>query len=155
KRVIAYSTMSQLGYMMAANGASAYAAGIFHLVSHAYFKSLLFLAAGSVIIAMHHEQNMRRMGNLRQYLPITYFTFLVGALSLSAIPPFSGFYSKDNIIEAVQMAAHVPGARFSYICLLLGAFVTALYIFRAFFLTFHGKSHHQATHEIKEPRWVM
>lgn len=155
KRVIAYSTMSQLGYMMAANGASAYSAGMFHLVTHAFFKALLFLAAGAVIIAMHHEQNMRKMGNLRKYLPITYITFLVGALSLSAIPPFSGFYSKDAIIEAVQMAAHVPGAHFAYICLLLAVFVTSLYIFRAFFLTFHGKSHSHDDHEIKEPRWVV
>jgi NADH-quinone oxidoreductase subunit L len=155
KRVIAYSTMSQLGYMMAANGASAYSAGIFHLVNHAYFKALLFLAAGAVIIALHHEQNMRRMGNLRKYLPITYITFLVGALSLSAIPPFSGFYSKDAIIEAVQMATHIPGSHFAYICLLLAVFVTALYIFRAFFLTFHGKGHVEHQEEIHEPRWVM
>ncbi len=155
KRVIAYSTMSQLGYMMAANGASAYSAGMFHLVTHAFFKALLFLAAGAVIIAMHHEQNMKRMGNLRKYLPITYITFLVGALSLAAIPPFSGFYSKDAIIEAVQMATHVPGAHFAYICLLLAVFVTSLYIFRALFLTFHGKGHGDHAEEIKEPRWVV
>lgn len=155
KRVIAYSTMSQLGYMMAANGASAYAAGMFHLVTHAFFKALLFLAAGSVIIAVHHEQNMRKMGNLRKYLPITYITFLIGALSLSAIPPFSGFYSKDAIIEAVSMATQVPGAHFAYICLLLAVFVTSFYIFRAFFLTFHGKSHGHHEEEIKEPRWVI
>jgi NADH-quinone oxidoreductase subunit L len=142
KRVIAYSTMSQLGYMMAANGASAYSAGMFHLVTHAFFKALLFLAAGAVIIALHHEQNMQKMGNLRKYLPITYVTFLIGALSLSAIPPFSGFYSKDSIIEAVQMAAQIPGAHFAYICLLVAVFVTSLYIFRAFFLTFHGKGHY-------------
>jgi NADH-quinone oxidoreductase subunit L len=155
KKVIAYSTMSQLGYMMAGNGASAYSAGMFHLVNHAYFKALLFLAAGAVIIAMHHEQDMRRMGNLRKYLPISYITFLVGALSLSAIPPFSGFYSKDAIIEAVQMATHVPGAHFAYLCLLLAVFVTALYIFRAFFLTFHGKGRALHEEEIHEPRWVM
>ncbi|MBA2654244.1 MAG: NADH-quinone oxidoreductase subunit L [Gammaproteobacteria bacterium] len=155
KRVIAYSTMSQLGYMMAANGASAYAAGMFHLVTHAFFKALLFLAAGSVIIALHHEQDMRNMGNLRKYLPITYITFLIGALSLSAIPPFSGFYSKDSIIEAVQMATHVPGAHYAYVCLLLAVFVTSLYIFRALFLTFHGKSHGHHDEEIKEPRWVV
>ncbi len=155
KRVIAYSTMSQLGYMMAANGASAYSAGIFHLVTHAYFKALLFLGAGAVIIAMHHEQNMRKMGNLRKYLPITYITFLVGALSLSAIPPFSGFYSKDAIIEAVQMATHVPGSHIAYLCLLLAVFVTSLYIFRAFFLTFHGAEKNEHRDEIHEPRWVM
>lgn len=155
KRVIAYSTMSQLGYMMAANGASAYAAGMFHLVTHAFFKALLFLAAGSVIIALHHEQNMRKMGNLRSYLPITYWTFLIGALSLSAIPPFSGYFSKDAIIEAVQMAQHVPGAHFAYICLLLAVFVTALYSFRALFLTFHGKSHVEHIEKVKEPRWII
>jgi len=136
KRVIAYSTISQLGYMMAATGASAYAAGIFHLLTHAYFKSLLFLAAGSVIMAMHHEQNLWKMGNLRKYMPITYVTFLIGALSLSAIPPFAGFYSKDAIIEAVHLST-IPGSGYAYICLLLATFVTALYIFRAFFLAFH------------------
>lgn len=136
KRVIAYSTMSQLGYMMAAAGASAYAASIFHLVTHAYFKALLFLAAGSVIIAMHHEQNLWKMGNLRKYMPITYITFLIGALSLSAVPPFAGYYSKDAIIAAVHLS-NIPGAGYAYCCLLLGAFVTALYIFRAFFLAFH------------------
>lgn len=154
KRVIAYSTMSQLGYMMAGNGASAYPAGIFHLITHAYFKALLFLAAGAVIVALHHEQNMRRMGNLRKYLPITYICFLIGALSLSAIPPFSGFYSKDAIIEAVSRATMIPGFHFAYICLLIGTFVTALYIFRAFFLTFHGKP--AVSHEhVREPAWVM
>ena len=106
KRVIAYSTMSQLGYMMAANGASAFSAGIFHLATHACFKALLFLAAGSVIIAMHHEQDIRKMGNLRKYMPITYVTFLIGALALAAIPPFAGFYSKDAIIEAVHIATY-------------------------------------------------
>lgn len=154
KRVIAYSTMSQLGYMMAANGASAYPAGMFHLVTHACFKALLFLAAGAVIIAMHHEQNMRRMGNLKKYLPVTYITFLIGALSLSAIPPFAGFFSKDSIIEAVSRATMVPGFHFAYFCLLIGAFITALYIFRAFFLTFHGKA--AVPHEhVHEPRWVV
>lgn len=157
KRVIAFSTMSQLGYMMAANGASAYSAGMFHLVTHAFFKALLFLAAGSVILATHHEQDMRKMGNLRKYLPITYFTFLVGALSLSAIPPFSGFYSKDAIIEAVERAHTVPGSHYAYICLMLAVFVTAFYIFRALFMTFHGKGHAHGDHheEIKEPRWVV
>lgn len=138
KRVIAYSTMSQLGYMMAANGVSAYSAGIFHLVTHAYFKALLFLAAGSVIIAMHHEQNLWKMGNLRKYMPITYVTFLIGALALCAIPPFAGFYSKDGIIEAVRLS-QIPGATYAYYCLLIGTLVTALYIFRAFFLAFHSK----------------
>lgn len=135
KRVIAYSTMSQLGYMMAANGLSAFSVGIFHLVTHACFKALLFLAAGSVIVALHHEQDMRNMGNLKKYLPITCLTFLIGALALAAIPPFSGFYSKDAIIEVARTAT-IPGAGFAYVCLLLGAFVTSLYIFRAFFLTF-------------------
>ncbi len=138
KRVVAYSTLSQLGYMTAALGVSAFSAGIFHLVTHACFKALLFLGAGSVIIAMHHDQDLRHMGNLRKYLPITYITFLIGALSLSAIPPFSGFYSKDAIIEAVR-ESNMPGAGYAYGCVLLGAFVTACYIFRAFFLAFHGK----------------
>ncbi len=141
KRVIAYSTMSQLGYMMAANGASAFSAGIFHLLTHACFKALLFLAAGSVIIAMHHEQDLRKMGGLRKYLPVTYITFLIGSLALAAIPPFAGFYSKDVIIEAVHLST-IGGASFAYYCLLIGGFVTSLYIFRAFFLAFHGK-----------PRW--
>lgn len=139
KRVIAYSTLSQLGYMMAANGASAFAAAIFHLLNHACFKALLFLAAGSVIIALHHEQDLRKMGNLRRYMPITYITFLIGALALAAIPPFSGFYSKDAIIEAVHQSS-IPGAYYGYLCLLFGCFVTSYYIFRAFFLTFHGES---------------
>lgn len=136
KRVIAFSTMSQLGYMMAANGAGAYEAGIFHLATHACFKALLFLGAGSVIIAMHHEQNLHKMGNLRKYMPITYITFLIGTLAITAIPPFSGFFSKDTIIEAVH-ESHVSGALFAYLCLLTGAFVTAVYSFRAFFLAFH------------------
>ncbi len=156
KRVIAYSTMSQLGYMMAANGVSAFSAGIFHLVTHAAFKALLFLAAGSVIIALHHEQDMRKMGGLRRHLPITYMMFLIGALALAAIPPFAGFYSKDAIIDAVHMA-HIPGATFAYYCLLLGAFVTALYIFRAFFLTFHGSERMKPSpqHPIHEPQSVV
>lgn len=136
KRVIAFSTMSQLGYMMVAEGVSDYPVGILHLLTHACFKALLFLSAGSVIIALHHEQDMRKMGNLRKYLPVTYITFLIGALSLSAIPPFAGFYSKDAIIEAVSHAT-VPGSQYAYICLLLSAFVTGYYIFRAFFLIFH------------------
>jgi len=138
KRVIAYSTLSQLGYMMVALGASAYAAGIFHLVTHAFFKALLFLAAGSVMMALHHEQDMRKMGGLGKYLPITYITFLIGALALAAVPPFAGFYSKEAIIEAVHLS-HLPAAQYAYFCVLIAAFVTAFYIFRAFFLVFHGK----------------
>jgi NADH-quinone oxidoreductase subunit L len=136
KRVIAYSTLSQLGYMAVALGASAYDAAIFHLLTHAFFKALLFLAAGSVIVALHHEQDMRKMGGLAAYMPVTYVTFVVGALALSAIPPFSGFYSKDIIIEAVHLSS-VPGATYAYYCVLLGAFFTPLYIFRALFMTFH------------------
>lgn len=136
KRVVAYSTLSQLGYMVAALGVSAYSAGIFHLVTHACFKALLFLAAGSVIIALHHEQDMRKMGGLWRYLPITYICFLIGALSLSAIPPFAGFFSKDAIIDMVHHS-DIFGAGYAYICVLLGSFVTAFYIFRAFFMTFH------------------
>lgn len=156
KRVIAYSTMSQLGYMMAANGASAFSAGIFHLATHACFKALLFLAAGSVIIAMHHEQDIRNMGNLRKYMPITYVTFLVGALALAAIPPFSGFYSKEAIIEAVHQAS-IPGAQYAYICLLLGSFATAYYIFRVFFLAFHTteRMDKQTQQHLHETSWVM
>ncbi len=138
KRVIAYSTLSQLGYMMVALGASAYDAAIFHLITHAFFKALLFLSAGSVIIALHHEQDMRRMGGLARSMPITYLTFAIGALALAAIPPFSGFYSKDMIIEAVHLST-TSGAHYAYLCVLAGAFLTPLYIFRAFFLIFHGK----------------
>ena len=138
KRVVAYSTLSQLGYMVAGLGASAFAAGIFHLITHAAFKALLFLAAGSVIIAVHHDQDMRKMGGLAKRLPLTYICFLIGALSLSAIPPFSGFYSKDAIIAAVK-DSHIAGAHYAYFALLIGAFFTALYIFRALFMTFHGK----------------
>ncbi len=150
KRVIAYSTLSQLGYMVAALGVSAYAAGMFHLVTHACFKALLFLTAGAVIIALHHEQNIQKMGNLRRYLPITYVSFLIGALALSAIPPFSGFYSKDAIIEAVS-ASNIFGGNYAYICLLLGAFFTSLYSFRLFFLVFHTNERFDvdmATHSI-------
>ncbi len=156
KRVIAFSTMSQLGYMMAADGVSAYSAGIFHLLTHAFFKALLFLAAGSVIMALHHEQDMRKMGHLRKYLPMTYLVFLIGALSLSAIPPFSGFYSKDAIIEAVGQSTLV-GAEYAYTCLLLGAFVTSYYIFRAFFMTFHAPASKEVAAQpvIKETPWVM
>jgi NADH-quinone oxidoreductase subunit L len=138
KRVIAYSTISQLGYMAVALGASAYSAAIFHLMTHAFFKALLFLAAGSVIIALHHEQDMRRMGGLRRYMPVTYITALIGALALVGFPGFAGFFSKDVIIEAVHYS-DTPGAGFAYVCVLLGVFVTALYTFRMLFLTFHGE----------------
>jgi NADH-quinone oxidoreductase subunit L len=137
KRVIAYSTLSQLGYMTVALGVSAYGAAIFHLMTHAFFKALLFLAAGSVIIALHHEQDMRRMGGLAKYMPITTVTCWIGALALIGTPFFSGFYSKDAIIEAVG-ESHRWGAGFAYWCVLLGVFVTALYTFRMLFLTFHG-----------------
>jgi len=138
KRVVAYSTLSQLGYMTVALGASAYAAGIFHLATHAFFKALLFLAAGSVIIALHHEQDMRNVGGLRKYMPVTYWTSLIGSLALIGFPGFSGFFSKDVLIEAVH-ASTTPGAHYAYWCVLLGVFVTALYSFRMFFLVFHGE----------------
>ena len=137
KRVVAYSTLSQLGYMTVALGASAYAAGIFHLATHAFFKAVLFLGAGSVIIALHHEQDMRRMGGLRKYLPITYATMLIGAISSAGVPGFAGFFSKDAIIEAVKLS-HTPGAGFAYFCVLSTVFVTAFYTFRLLFMTFHG-----------------
>lgn len=138
KRVVAYSTLSQLGFMVVALGASAYAAGLFHLMTHAFFKALLFLAAGSVILAMHHEQDIRKMGGLRKYMPITYITALIGCLALIGFPGFSGFFSKDAIIEAVKHS-DIPGSGFAYIAVLLGVFITALYTFRMFFLVFHGK----------------
>jgi len=156
KRVIAYSTMSQLGYMMAANGVSAFPAGIFHLLTHACFKALLFLSAGSVIIAMHHDQDLRHMGNLKKYMPLTYVCFLVGALALAAIPPFAGFYSKDAIIEAVHLST-IPGASYAYWCLLIGSFVTGFYIFRAFFMAFHTKERmdEKLRSHLKETHWTM
>ena len=138
KRVVAYSTLSQLGYMAVALGASAYAAAIFHLVTHAFFKALLFLAAGSVIIALHHEQDMRKMGGLYRYMPITWITALVGSLALIGFPGTAGFYSKDAIIEAVR-ESHLWGSGFAYAAVLSGVVITALYSFRLFFLTFHGK----------------
>jgi len=138
KRVIAYSTLSQLGYMTVALGASAYSAAIFHLMTHAFFKALLFLAAGSVIMAMHHDQDIRNMGGLRKYMPITWITFLVGSLALIGTPFFSGFYSKDSIIEAVALS-HLPGAGFAYFAVVAGVFVTAFYTFRVYFLVFHGE----------------
>jgi NADH-quinone oxidoreductase subunit L len=156
KRVIAYSTLSQLGYMTAALGVSAYGAGIFHLMTHAFFKALLFLAAGSVIMAMHHEQDMRHMGGLRKYLPVTYWTCLIGALALIGFPGFSGFFSKDLLIDAVH-ASHRPGAVYAYYCLLGGVFVTALYTFRMFFMTFHGKERMDAhvREHLRESPWVV
>lgn len=156
KRVIAYSTLSQLGYMAVALGASAYDVAIFHLMTHAFFKALLFLAAGSVIIAMHHEQDMRKMGGLAAYMPITYLTFMIGSLALCAIPPFAGFYSKDSIIEAVRLST-IPGARYAYYCVLAGAFVTSLYTFRALFMTFHGKERIPSglRGRIEESPWVV
>ena len=146
KRVIAYSTLSQLGYMTVALGASAYSVAIFHLMTHAFFKALLFLAAGSVIIALHHDQDIRNMGGLRKYMPITWITFLIGSLALIGTPFFSGFYSKDSIIEAVELS-HLPGAGFAYAAVVAGVFVTAFYSFRMYFLVFHGeerfgKAHH-------------
>ena len=138
KRVIAYSTLSQLGYMTVALGVSAYSAAIFHLMTHAFFKALLFLAAGSVIIALHHEQDLRRMGGLRKYMPITYWTTVIGSLALAGIPPFAGFFSKDAIIEAVQLST-VTGHTYARVALTLGVFVTALYSFRMLFLAFHGE----------------
>lgn len=156
KRVIAYSTLSQLGYMMVAMGASAYSAGIFHLLTHACFKALLFLGAGSVIIGMHHEQDMRKMGGLWRKMPITYVTFLIGSLALCAVPPFAGFYSKDTIIEAAQLSA-IPGSTYAYFCVAAGAMVTALYTFRAFFMTFHGRprmDEHTLSH-VHESPWVV
>jgi NADH-quinone oxidoreductase subunit L len=149
KRVVAYSTLSQLGYMTVALGASAYSVAVFHLMTHAFFKALLFLAAGSVIIGMHHDQDMRNMGGLKKYMPITWITSLIGSLALIGAPFFSGFYSKDSIIEAVELS-HIPGAGFAYFAVLAGVFVTAFYSFRLYFLVFHGKArfgkHGEAAH---------
>ncbi|MEE4244121.1 MAG: NADH-quinone oxidoreductase subunit L [Kangiellaceae bacterium] len=136
KRVVAYSTLSQLGYMVAGLGVSAYAASIFHLMTHAFFKALLFLAAGSVIIGMHHQQDIRKMGNLKKYMPITYFASLLGTLALIGMPFFSGFYSKDAIIESVHMST-IAGSDFAYVALVSGVFFTALYSMRVFYLVFH------------------
>ena len=138
KRVIAYSTLSQLGYMTVALGASAYSVAMFHLMTHAFFKALLFLGAGSVIIGMHHDQNIQHMGNLRKYMPITWITFLIGSLALIGTPLFSGFYSKDSLIEAVKLS-DLAGSTFAYFSVLIGVFVTAFYSFRLYFLVFHGK----------------
>jgi NADH-quinone oxidoreductase subunit L len=177
KRVVAYSTLSQLGYMTVALGASAYSAAIFHLMTHAFFKALLFLGAGSVIIAMHHEQDMTRMGGLRKYMPITYWTVFIGALASAGVPGFAGFFSKDAIIEAVHLS-NVPGAGFAYLAVLATVFVTAFYTFRLVFMTFHGKERfreaggddhgehdhgehadahhgHHAVHQPHETPWVV
>ena len=150
KHVVAYSTLSQLGYMTVALGASAYSVAVFHLMTHAFFKALLFLAAGSVIIAMHHDQDIRNMGGLKKYMPITWITSLIGSLALIGTPFFSGFYSKDSIIEAVGLS-HLPGSGFAYFAVVAGVFVTAFYSFRMYFLVFHGeerfgKAAHHAAH---------
>jgi NADH-quinone oxidoreductase subunit L len=138
KRVVAYSTLSQLGYMTVALGASAYSVAIFHLMTHAFFKALLFLAAGSVIIGMHHDQDIRNMGGLRKYMPITWITSLIGSLALIGTPFFAGFYSKDSIIEAAKFST-IPGSGFAYFAVMAGVFVTAFYSFRMYFLVFHGE----------------
>ncbi len=153
KRVIAYSTLSQLGYMTVALGASAYSVAVFHLMTHAFFKALLFLAAGSVIIGMHHNQDIRYMGGLRKYMPITWITSLIGSLALIGTPFLSGFYSKDSIIEAVKFS-NLPVAGIAYWAVLIGVFVTAFYSFRMYFLVFHGKERfhnaHHHHHEVQE-----
>ncbi len=171
KRVVAYSTLSQLGYMTVALGASAYSVAVFHLMTHAFFKALLFLAAGSVIVAMHHNQDMRYMGGLRKYMPITWLATLIGSLALIGTPFFSGFYSKESIIEAVGHS-NLPGAGFAYFAVVAGVFVTAFYSFRMYFLVFHGKErydqmphdehHHDEHHDDhhgdgkpKESPWVV
>ena len=154
KRVVAYSTLSQLGYMTVALGASAYSVAVFHLMTHAFFKALLFLAAGSVIMGVHHNQDIRWMGGLRKYMPITWITSLLGSLALIGTPLFSGFYSKDSIIEAVH-ESHLTGAGFASFAVLAGVFVTAFYSFRMYFLVFHGKerfdqnpdAHHHDHHD--------
>ena len=170
KRVVAYSTLSQLGYMTVALGASAYSVAVFHLMTHAFFKALLFLAAGSVIMGLHHNQDIRWMGGVRKYMPITWITFLIGSLALIGTPFFSGFYSKDAIIEAVH-TSHLPAAGFAHFAVLAGVFVTAFYSFRLYFLVFHGKErydqnpdahhdhdhHHGHGHDDKphESPWVV
>jgi NADH-quinone oxidoreductase subunit L len=156
KRVIAYSTLSQLGYMTVALGVSAYSAAIFHLMTHAFFKALLFLGAGSVIIAMHHKQDMSEMGGLRKYMPMTFITMWIGTLALTGMPGFSGFFSKDIIIEATHASTRW-GSSVAYIAVLLGVFITAMYSFRLIYLTFHGKErmdNHTKEH-LKESPWVV
>ena len=154
KRVVAYSTLSQLGYMTVALGASAYSAAMFHLMTHAFFKAVLFLAAGSVIIAMHHEQDMRRMGGLKKTMPWTYWTMLIGAIASAGIPPLAGFYSKDAIIEAAHHA-QIPGAGFAYFCVLACVFVTAAYTFRMVFMAFHGAPRFDTAHPPHESPAVV
>ena len=177
KRVVAYSTLSQLGYMTVALGASAYSVAVFHLMTHAFFKALLFLAAGSVIMGMHHNQDIRLMGGVRKYMPITWITSLLGSLALIGTPLFAGFYSKDSIIEAVHFS-NLPGAGFAHFAVLAGVFVTAFYSFRMYFLVFHGKErydqnpdahhghhddahhdkhagHHESAHKPHESPWVV
>jgi NADH-quinone oxidoreductase subunit L len=177
KRVVAYSTLSQLGYMTVALGASAYSVAVFHLMTHAFFKALLFLGAGSVIMGMHHNQDIRWMGGVRKYMPITWITSLLGSLALIGTPLFAGFYSKDSIIEAVHFS-NLPGAGFAHFAVLAGVFVTAFYSFRMYFLVFHGKerydqnpdahhghhddahhgahdSHHEEAHKPHESPWVV
>ena len=156
KRVIAYSTLSQLGYMTVALGASAYSIAIFHLFTHAFFKALLFLGAGSVIVALHHEQDMQKMGGLKKVMPVTYWTMFIGTLALIGTPFFSGFYSKDAIIAAVH-GSTIPGSSFAYWMVLLGVFVTAFYSFRLLFLTFHGESRmdkHTEEHAKESPKVI-
>ena len=150
KRVVAYSTLSQLGYMTVALGASAYSVAVFHLMTHAFFKALLFLAAGSVIMGVHHNQDIRWMGGLRKYMPITWITFLLGSLALIGTPLFAGFYSKDSIIEAVHFS-NLPAAGFAYFALLAGVFVTAFYSFRLYFLVFHGKERFDQNPDARQP----
>ncbi|PQP01880.1 NADH-quinone oxidoreductase subunit L [Massilia phosphatilytica] len=145
KRVVAYSTLSQLGYMTVALGVSAYNVAVFHLMTHAFFKALLFLGAGSVIIGMHHDQDMRNMGGLRKYMPITWITSLLGSLALIGTPFFAGFYSKDSIIEAVA-ASHLWGSGFAYFAVVAGVFITAFYSFRMYFLVFHGEERFGKAH---------
>jgi NADH-quinone oxidoreductase subunit L len=156
KRIIAYSTLSQLGYMMVALGASAYGVGIFHLATHAFFKALLFLAAGSVILAMHHEQDIRRMGGLKKYMPVTFVTAWIGSLALAGIPPFAGFFSKDLIIEAVRDST-LAGSGLAYAAVLGGVLVTSLYSFRLLFVVFHGKPRmdKETLHHVRESPLVV
>lgn len=170
KRVVAYSTLSQLGYMTVALGASAYSVAVFHLMTHAFFKALLFLGAGSVIMGMHHNQDIRWMGGVRKYMPITWITSLLGSMALIGTPLFSGFYSKDSIIEAVHFS-HLPAAGFAHFAVLAGVFITAFYSFRMYFLVFHGKERydqnpdahhddhhghgHDDHHEPHESPWVV
>ena len=146
KRVIAYSTLSQLGYMTVALGVSAYSAAVFHLMTHAFFKALLFLGAGSVIMGMHHDQDMRNMGGLWKYMPLTWITSLIGSLALIGVPFLSGFYSKDSIIEAVHFS-NIPGAGYAYFCVVAGVFITAFYSFRMYFRVFHGPENFGKAHD--------